>query len=121
MALVESQVRRRNEIRSLIQTPAGLAGTLDPAADRGGASDGRTTQRISTSASLTAFAEAIQATRYDLLSTNLFDTDLLRNHTIQSDRLAIACRRSAARLSVGPSALKRHSPGSAEPLRSRSG
>jgi FMN phosphatase YigB (HAD superfamily) len=57
--------------------------------------------------SLTAIAEAIQATRYDLLSTDLFDTVLLRDHTIESGRLAIACRRSAARLGVDPSALTR--------------
>ena len=57
--------------------------------------------------SLTALAEAIQATRYDLLSTDLFDTVILRDHTIESDRLAIACRRSAARLGVDPSALTR--------------
>jgi HAD superfamily hydrolase (TIGR01549 family) len=57
--------------------------------------------------SLTALAEAIEATRYDLLSTDLFDTVILRDHTIESDRLAIACRRSAAQLGVDPSALTR--------------
>ena len=57
--------------------------------------------------SLTAVAQAIQATRCDLLSTDLFDTVVLRDHTIESDRLAIASRRSAARLGVHPSALTR--------------
>jgi HAD superfamily hydrolase (TIGR01549 family) len=57
--------------------------------------------------SLTALADVIQATRYDLLSTDLFDTVILRDHTIESDRLAIACRRSAAQLGVDPSAVTR--------------
>ena len=57
--------------------------------------------------SLTALAEAIEATRYDVLSTDLFDTVLLRDQTIESGRLASACRRSAARLGVDPAALTR--------------
>ena len=57
--------------------------------------------------SITALAKAIQETRYDLISTDLFDTVLLRDHTIESGRLAVACRRSAARLGLDPRALTR--------------
>ena len=57
--------------------------------------------------SLTALAEAIGTKRYELISTDLFDTVLLRDHTIESDRLAIACRRVAPRLGLQPAALTR--------------
>jgi FMN phosphatase YigB (HAD superfamily) len=55
--------------------------------------------------SLTVLAEALQNTRYELVSTDLFDTVLLRDHTIESDRLAIACRRAAPLLGVDAAAL----------------
>lgn len=57
--------------------------------------------------SLSALAEAIDASDYELLSTDLFDTVLLRDHTIESDRLAIACRRAAQRLGTDPAVLTR--------------
>ena len=55
--------------------------------------------------SLTALAEAVQTSRYELVSTDLFDTVLLRDHTIESQRLAIASRRAAPRLGIDPAAL----------------
>jgi FMN phosphatase YigB (HAD superfamily) len=54
---------------------------------------------------LSALAEAIQTGRYELVSTDLFDTVLLRDHTIESDRLAIAARRVAPRLGIDSTAL----------------
>ena len=57
--------------------------------------------------SLTALAEAIGTTRYELVSTDLFDTVLLRDHTIESDRLAMACRRVAASLEIDSAAMTR--------------
>ena len=55
--------------------------------------------------SFTALAEALQTSRYELVSTDLFDTVLLRDHTIESERLAIACRRAAPRLGIDATAL----------------
>ncbi len=57
--------------------------------------------------SLTALAEAIGTGRYELISTDLFDTVLLRDHTIESDRQAMACRRVAPGLGVQAAALTR--------------
>lgn len=57
--------------------------------------------------SLSALAEAIGAPQRTLLSTDLFDTVLLRDHSTESDRLAVACRRAASRLGVEPAALTR--------------
>ncbi len=57
--------------------------------------------------SLSALAEAIGAPTQTLLSTDLFDTVLLRDHTIESDRLALACKRAAPRMGVDPVALTR--------------
>jgi FMN phosphatase YigB (HAD superfamily) len=57
--------------------------------------------------SLTNLAEAIGSKRHELISTDLFDTVLLRDHTIESDRLAMACRRVAPRLGVQAAALTR--------------
>lgn len=54
-----------------------------------------------------AVAKALDSPARNVLSTDLFDTVLLRDHTIESDRLAIACRRSAAQLDVNPEALTR--------------
>lgn len=62
---------------------------------------------IGGSAPLAALAEAIMAGDHDLVSTDLFDTVLLRDHTIESDRLAVACRRVARRLQVDPAVLTR--------------
>ncbi len=56
---------------------------------------------------LAALAEVITAGDHDLVSTDLFDTVLLRDHTIESDRLAIACRRAARRVQVDPAVLTR--------------
>jgi FMN phosphatase YigB (HAD superfamily) len=57
--------------------------------------------------SLSALADVIDQSRHDVLSTDIFDTVLLRDHTIESDRLATACRRAAPRLGVDPGALAR--------------
>ena len=57
--------------------------------------------------SLSALASAIKTSGHGLLSTDLFDTVLLRDHTIESDRLAIACRRAAPRLGADPDVLTR--------------
>ena len=57
--------------------------------------------------SLSALAEAIDTSDHDMLSTDLFDTVLLRDRSIQSDRFATACRRAAPRLGVDPLALAR--------------
>jgi len=65
----------------------------------------RSGKGIETPLSFTALAEAIQTSRYELVSTDLFDTVLLRDHTIESDRLAIACRRAAPVLGVDAAAL----------------
>ena len=62
-------------------------------------------KRIALPLSLTALAEEIRTSRYDLVSTDLFDTVLLRDHTIESERLAVASRRAAARLGLDPTAL----------------
>lgn len=57
--------------------------------------------------SLSAVAEAIATSDHSLISTDLFDTVLLRDHTIESERLAIACRRAAPGLGVDPAVLTR--------------
>ena len=57
--------------------------------------------------SLVALAEAIKASDYTMLSTDLFDTVLLRDHTTESERLDMACRRGAPRVGVDPEALAR--------------
>jgi FMN phosphatase YigB (HAD superfamily) len=57
--------------------------------------------------SLSELAEAIGESDHDMLSTDLFDTVLLRDHSIESERLAIACRRAALRLGVEAAVLTR--------------
>lgn len=44
---------------------------------------------------------------YDILSTDLFDTVLLRDHTTESQRLAISCHRAARSLGVDPTVVVR--------------
>jgi FMN phosphatase YigB (HAD superfamily) len=57
---------------------------------------------------LTALATAIARADLDvMISTDLFDTVLLRDHTIESARLATAARRAAGRLGVDAAALTR--------------
>lgn len=60
-----------------------------------------------TQVSLTALAKAIHSGCYELVSTDLFDTVLLRDHTIESERLAVACRRVAPLIGVDPGVLTR--------------
>ena len=55
--------------------------------------------------SLTVLANTIATGDHTLISTDVFDTLVLRDHTIESERLAIACRRSADRLGVDAQAL----------------
>lgn len=50
--------------------------------------------------SLSKLAEVIDADRYSLVSTDLFDTVLLRDHSTESARLAEVGRRVSARLEV---------------------
>lgn len=57
--------------------------------------------------SFSAVARALESPARSLLSTDLFDTVLLRDHTIESDRLATACRSAAAEIGVDPAALTR--------------
>ena len=57
--------------------------------------------------SLSALAEAVEQGAHDLLSTDVFDTVLLRDHTTERDRFAAACRRAAPRLGVDPATLTR--------------
>lgn len=54
---------------------------------------------------LSALADAVAASDHDLISTDLFDTVLLRDHTIESDRLAVASRRAATRLGIDATVL----------------
>ena len=56
---------------------------------------------------LSLLAEAIQRCDPVLLSTDLFDTVLLRDHTIESVRLQSASRLAATRLGVDPAVLTR--------------
>lgn len=60
-----------------------------------------------TNAPLAILADAIATWGYALLSTDLFDTVLLRDHTSETERFAIACRRTAPRWGVDPDALTR--------------
>ena len=55
--------------------------------------------------SLTVLAHTISTRRPALISTDVFDTLVLRDHTIESERLAIASRRAATRLGLDPDAL----------------
>ena len=55
--------------------------------------------------SLTALAKAIHSGSYELVSTDLFDTVLLRDHSIESERLAVACRRVAPLIGVDAGVL----------------
>lgn len=52
-------------------------------------------------------AEAVTAARPALLSTDLFDTVLLRDRTTESERFALAARRAARHLGVDPSVVAR--------------
>jgi FMN phosphatase YigB (HAD superfamily) len=56
---------------------------------------------------LSALSEEIGAKAVRLISTDLFDTVLLRDRTIETDRLALACRRAAPRVGVAPEVLIR--------------
>jgi predicted HAD superfamily hydrolase len=55
--------------------------------------------------SLATLAEVIDASEHRVLSTDLFDTVLLRDHSTESVRLASACRRAARVLDVDPTVL----------------
>jgi len=57
--------------------------------------------------SFSAVARALESPTKSLISTDLFDTVLLRDHTIESERLAIACLRAAAEIDIDPTALTR--------------
>lgn len=57
--------------------------------------------------SLSALSKAIETSAHELLSTDLFDTVLLRDHSTENYRLAIACQRAASHLGVDPAALTR--------------
>ena len=54
-----------------------------------------------------ALGQAIASGSFDLVSTDLFDTILLRDHSTESVRLQAACVRSAQRLGVPAAALTR--------------
>lgn len=54
-----------------------------------------------------SLSASIAAHRHDVLSSDLFDTVLLRDHTVESERFAIACRRAAPRIGVDPRVLAR--------------
>jgi hypothetical protein len=57
--------------------------------------------------SLTVPAETLRRKLYGLVSTDLFDTVLLRDHTIGAERLAEVCRRVGPLLGVGADVLTR--------------
>jgi FMN phosphatase YigB (HAD superfamily) len=57
--------------------------------------------------SLSALAGAIEARDHEVLSTDVFDTLLLRDHTTAPVRFALACRRAAPRLGVDAAVLTR--------------
>lgn len=57
--------------------------------------------------SLSLLDEAFESSEYDVVSTDLFDTVLLRDHTVEAQRLAMACARAAPYLGVNPTALTR--------------
>lgn len=69
--------------------------------------DPHTNQGDLSSVSLRALAATIASRRHALISTDLFDTVLLRDHTIEDHRLATACRRVAPDLGVDARALTR--------------
>lgn len=50
--------------------------------------------------SMSRFAESVETARYAVISTDLFDTVLLRDHSTESARLAEVGRRLAGRLGV---------------------
>src|SRR5690348_3780451 len=56
---------------------------------------------------LAQVAERIATARPAVLSTDLFDTVLLRDRTTESRRLALAARRAATRLGADPAVLTR--------------
>ncbi len=56
---------------------------------------------------VSALARAVDLSPYDLVSTDLFDTILLRDSTTESGRLALACRRAAPLLGVDATVLTR--------------
>lgn len=57
--------------------------------------------------SLTVLAEALRRKPYDLVSTDLFDTVLLRDRTIEAERLAEVCRLVGPLLGVDSDVLTR--------------
>jgi FMN phosphatase YigB (HAD superfamily) len=57
--------------------------------------------------SLTVLAEALRRKPYDLVSTDLFDTVLLRDHTIEAERMAEVCRLVSPLLGVDSDVLTR--------------
>lgn len=52
--------------------------------------------------SLSALTQITEQSNHDVVSTDLFDTVLLRDHTSETERLAWASRRSARHLGVDP-------------------
>jgi len=57
--------------------------------------------------SLTVLAETLRDKPYDVVSTDLFDTVLLRDHTIEAERLTQVCRRVGPVLGVDSDVLTR--------------
>jgi FMN phosphatase YigB (HAD superfamily) len=57
--------------------------------------------------SLTVLVETLRRKPYDLVSTDIFDTVLLRDHTIGAQRLAEVCRRVGPLLGVDSDVLTR--------------
>jgi FMN phosphatase YigB (HAD superfamily) len=57
--------------------------------------------------SFATLIDALKPARFDLLSTDIFDTVLLRDGTTESDRFARAARRSARILGIDPDVLTR--------------
>lgn len=57
--------------------------------------------------SFSTLIDAVGSARFDLLSTDIFDTVLLRDSTTESERFAMAARRSARLLDIDPDVLIR--------------
>jgi HAD superfamily hydrolase (TIGR01549 family) len=57
--------------------------------------------------SMSSLASAVASPECKLVSTDVFDTVLLRDHTIESSRLAISSRQSARALGLDPRVLTR--------------
>ncbi len=70
----------------------------------GGSRTGRAEPRR---AALRHLAESLDPSHFDVLSTDLFDTVLLRDHTVEGERLARGAHRAAAVLGVDPDTVVR--------------